>query len=65
MVLLQAGRHCLFAFALAVPLACLPANLQYVIETVAGTSDAGDGGPARAAQLGSAEGIALDPAGNL
>ena len=38
---------------------------QYSIETVAGSSLNGDGGPATAAQMGSVQGIALDGAGNL
>jgi uncharacterized protein (TIGR03437 family) len=38
---------------------------QYNIETVAGSSLNGDGGPATAAQFGAIQGIALDAAGNL
>ncbi|MCW5980042.1 MAG: SMP-30/gluconolactonase/LRE family protein [Bryobacteraceae bacterium] len=41
------------------------AAATYTIDTAAGANDAGDGGPATAAQLGAAEGIALDSAGNL
>jgi len=39
--------------------------LLYRIETVAGTSGNGDGGPALAAQMGTIQGIAVDSAGNL
>ncbi len=37
----------------------------YRIETVAGSADMGDGGPAIAAEIGNIQGIAVDPAGNL
>lgn len=37
----------------------------YRIETVAGSANLGDGGPATAAQFGVIKGIALDPWGNL
>ena len=37
----------------------------YRIETVAGSSNIGDGGPASAAQIGSIQGIAVDRIGNL
>ena len=37
----------------------------YRVETVAGTDDPGDGGPAIAAQLGAIQGIAVDRAGNV
>jgi trimeric autotransporter adhesin len=35
------------------------------VETVAGSSDPGDGGPALAAQLGAIQGIAVDRSGNI
>jgi uncharacterized protein (TIGR03437 family) len=37
----------------------------YFIDTIAGGGDIGDGGPARAAQLGAVEGLAVDSAGNV
>jgi len=37
----------------------------YRLETIAGTSDPGDGGPAIAAQLGAIQGIAMDRSGNV
>ncbi len=42
-----------------------PSRAQYVIDTVAGNYRAGDGGPAMAARLVAADGLAVDPAGNL
>ncbi|MBI2680961.1 MAG: hypothetical protein HYX25_08150 [Candidatus Solibacter usitatus] len=47
----------------ALALAAQPAT--YLIETVAGSSAMGDGGPAIAASLNNAQGIAVDPAGNI
>jgi trimeric autotransporter adhesin len=44
-------------------LACFAAT--YTIQTVAGTSNAGDGGLALSAALGQPEGIAVDTAGNV
>ncbi len=41
------------------------ADIGYVIQTVAGSDFAGDGGPARGAFLAHAEGIAVDLRGNL
>jgi trimeric autotransporter adhesin len=38
---------------------------SYVIQTVAGSDNTGDGGPALAAALGQPEGIAVDNAGNI
>src|SRR5215469_447027 len=37
----------------------------YRIDTVAGSSDVGDGGPARTAEFGNIEGVACDRSGNL
>src|SRR5579864_1585416 len=41
------------------------ARAIYRIETVAGSSLIGDGGPATAAQIGSIQGLAVDRSGNL
>ena len=46
----------------ALPAASVPA---YTIETVAGSSFLGDGGPATSAQIGPIQGIAVDGKGNL
>src|ERR1700731_605980 len=43
----------------------LRADQGYTIQTIAGTSDAGDNGPATAALLVQAEGIAIDGLGNI
>ena len=50
------------ASASALPAADVPA---YTIQTVAGSSFMGDGGPATAAQIGSIQGVAVDTRGNL
>ncbi len=48
---------------------CLPAAdttpTSYIIQTVAGSDDAGDGGPALSAALSQPEGIAVDRSGNV
>jgi len=46
----------------ALPAASVPA---YTIETVAGSSFLGDGGPATSAQIGPIQGVAVDVKGNL
>jgi uncharacterized protein (TIGR03437 family) len=46
-------------------LAAADVQPQYRVETMAGSSNLGDGGPAVAAQFGDIQGIALDPWGNL
>lgn len=45
--------------------AAYSADLRYVIESVAGTNEVGDGGPAIEAQIAGAEGLAVDKLGNL
>src|ERR1035438_9422095 len=50
------------AWAAALPAAEVPA---YTIQTVAGSSNMGDGGPATAAQIGSIQGVAVDAKGDL
>src|SRR5512147_2871862 len=40
-------------------------RVQYRIETIAGSSNLGDGGPATSAQIGAIQGIAVDRWGNL
>ncbi|MGO9011944.1 MAG: hypothetical protein ACLQPN_17740 [Bryobacteraceae bacterium] len=52
----------MLAWASVLPAADVPA---YTIQTVAGSSFMGDGGPATAAQIGSIQGVALDAKGNL
>ena len=52
------GALCLRLTAAAPP-------ISYVIQTVAGSENTGDGGPALAAALGQPEGIAVDNAGNI
>src|SRR3982751_750581 len=42
-----------------------PPRPAYRVETVAGSANLGDGGPATAAQFGTIQGIALDRWGNL
>ncbi|MDQ6707996.1 MAG: hypothetical protein M3Z85_18725 [Acidobacteriota bacterium] len=57
-------RVCL-AFALLPGTTAKGASLSYVIETVAGSSLVGDGGPAALASLSDAEGVCADRAGNV
>jgi uncharacterized protein (TIGR03437 family) len=67
-------RYASLALALAVAVtgsttsqadAPAPAGLSYTIETVAGGSDVGDGGPAIIASLSDAQGVTVDAAGNV
>ena len=57
-------RPALFAACLAAGLAA-GSTLEYSIETVAGSYDAGDGGSALSASLGAVEGLATDAQGYL
>jgi trimeric autotransporter adhesin len=50
---------------LLTPLDTVAAEVAYNIDTIAGTDFVGDGGPATAAQLGSAESVAVDASGNV
>src|ERR1043165_7804772 len=60
------SRIVLAAVALVCASAAPPTTTRtYLIETYAGTDNPGDGGPAIAAQLGMAQGIAADRNGNL
>src|SRR6185369_17795299 len=58
----------MFPIALLVLLfvaASAPAQSTYLMQTVAGSDDVGDGGPANSALLAQVEGIAIDAAGFL
>src|SRR5664279_4680928 len=57
----------LLALAWMTPAACgaAIAPATYRIETVAGSANMGDGGPATAAQISTIQGIAIDRWGNL
>lgn len=57
------GRFIRFILLSLSGLACFAAT--YTIQTVAGTSNAGDGGSALSAALGQPEGVAVDTAGNV
>lgn len=66
------ARVCLTRGLVAVAwfgLSCLPAAAasapSYVLTTVAGSDQVGDGGQATAAQLQQPEGVVVDPAGNI
>jgi len=63
----SAGFSCFFLILLwlSAPAVASADELPYWIETVAGTSEVGDGGAALGAQLAGAEGLALDASGNL
>ena len=58
-----------FLIAAMVPLARADAassgQISYTIQTVAGTSDVGDGGSALQAAIGDAQGVAVDATGNV
>src|SRR5713226_5043886 len=47
------------------PACAASAAVSYTIQTVAGSSEVGDGGPALNAAISDAEGIAIDSAGNI
>src|SRR5690242_11361917 len=59
----MARAKTLFLLYAACRIAAQAAETTYTIDTVAGSSLAGDGGPALSAQINDAQGVALDRSG--